>query len=162
MHGILTIGVFARGTWFADARNNGTPVQTNDTRMGSGAVGMDAQLGSAGSLALRGYIDTESYNQNFSAIAASRMTEALTNIQHVPAQDEGASAQWTRALGKSQTLLAGVDFRESIGASEEQIISSGTHTFTNVSGGCQPGSRVLRRGYSSPVFEMDGHCRRSG
>jgi outer membrane receptor protein involved in Fe transport len=129
--------VFARGTWFADARNNGTPVQTNDTRMGSGAVGMDTQLGSAGSLALRGYIDTESYNQNFSAIAASRMTEARTNIQHIPAQDEGASAQWTRALGKSQTLLAGVDFRESIGASEEQIISLGTHTFTNVSGGRQ-------------------------
>jgi len=129
--------VFARGTWFADARNNGTPVQTNDTRMGSSAVGLDTQLGAAGSLALRGYIDTESYNQTFSSIAPSRMTEALTNIQHVPAQDEGASAQWTRALGKSQTLLAGLDFRESIGASEEQIISSGTHTFTNVSGGRQ-------------------------
>ena len=64
--------VFARGTWFADARNNGTPVQTNDTRMGSSAVGLDTQLGAAGSLALRGYIDTESYNQTFSSIAPSR------------------------------------------------------------------------------------------
>jgi outer membrane receptor protein involved in Fe transport len=105
--------------------------------MGSGAIGADTQLGAAGFLALRSYIDTESYNQNFSSIAASRMSEALTNIQHVPAQDEGASAQWTRALGKNQTLVAGVDFRETIGASEEQIISSGTHTFTNVSGGRQ-------------------------
>ena len=101
---------FARGTFFADSRNNGTPMQTNDTRMGSGAAGIDTQLGAVGSLALRAYIDTESYNQNFSSIAADRMSEALTNIQHVPAQDQGASAQWTRTLGKNQTLLAGRGF----------------------------------------------------
>jgi outer membrane receptor protein involved in Fe transport len=128
---------FARGTFFTDSRNNGTPVQTNDTRMGSGAAGIDTQLGAIGALSLRTYIDTESYNQRFSSIASDRMSEALTNIQHVPAQDEGASAQWTRALGKHQTLLGGVDFRESIGASEEQIITGGAHTFTNVSGGRQ-------------------------
>jgi outer membrane receptor protein involved in Fe transport len=129
--------VFVRGTFFADSRNNGTPIQTNDTRMGSGAAGVDTRVGAVGSLALRAYMDAESYNQDFSSIAADRSSEALTNIQHVPAQDQGASAQWTRALGKNQTLLAGVDFRETIGASEEQIISSGRHTFTNVSGGRQ-------------------------
>jgi outer membrane receptor protein involved in Fe transport len=129
--------VFARGSFFADARNNGTPIQTNDIRMGSGAVGIDTQLGAAGSLAGRVYGDFESYNQNFSSIAANRMSEALTNIQHVPAQDVGASAQWSRPLGKAQTMLAGLDFREMIGASEEQIISSGIHTFNNVSGGRQ-------------------------
>jgi outer membrane receptor protein involved in Fe transport len=128
---------FARGTFFTDSRNNGTPVQTNDTRMGSGAAGVDTQLGSAGFLALRAYIDTESYNQQFSSIASDRMSEALTNIQHVPAQAQGASAQWNRGLGKHQTLLGGVDFRETIGASEEQIITGGAHTFTNVSGGRQ-------------------------
>jgi outer membrane receptor protein involved in Fe transport len=129
--------LFARGTFFADSRNNGTTVQTNDTRMGSGAAGIDTQLGTGGSLTVRGYLDTESYNQKFSAIASDRASEALTNMQHVPAQAQGGSAEWMRAFGKIQTILAGIDFRETIGASEEQIFSSGVQTFANVSGGRQ-------------------------
>ena len=39
--------VFLRGTFYTEFRNNGTHVQTNDTIMGEGAVGLDRQFGTA-------------------------------------------------------------------------------------------------------------------
>ena len=46
--------VFARGSFYTEFRNNGTPIQTNDTRMGEGALGLDQQFGSSDSLTFRG------------------------------------------------------------------------------------------------------------
>jgi outer membrane receptor protein involved in Fe transport len=129
--------VFLRGSLFDESRNNGTPVQTNDTHIGAGAIGIDKQLGTNDSLTGRVYGDVQSYNQNFSSIAASRETESLTDIQHVPAQELGGVAQWTHVLGRSQTLIGGADLLEVMGASDEQLFTSGTHTQNKVSGGRQ-------------------------
>jgi outer membrane receptor protein involved in Fe transport len=129
--------VFGRGSFFTEARNNGTKIQTNDTGMGQGAVGADTQLGAAGSLSLRLYGDTQGYNQNFSSVAVSRMSEALTDRQRVPAQQMGGSALWSRPLGHKQSLVAGVDAVEMMGWSDESLFSSGTHTADTISGGRQ-------------------------
>ena len=129
--------VFGRGTFFREARNNGTPVQTNDTTTGAGAAGTDAQLGSFGSIALRLYGQVQGYNQNFSSVAANRNSESLTNIQHVPVQQMGGSALWSRTLGHMQSLVAGADSSEVMGWSNERTFSSGAQTASLVTGGRQ-------------------------
>jgi outer membrane receptor protein involved in Fe transport len=129
--------VFVHGNFYDESRNNGTPIQTNDTRIAQGAAGLDIPLGAGDSLTARLYGDAQGYNQIFSSIASNRMSESLTNLQHVPAQQIGGTAVWTHVLGKSQTLIAGTDLQEAIGASDEQLFSSGTHTANNVAGGRQ-------------------------
>jgi outer membrane receptor protein involved in Fe transport len=129
--------VFARGSFYTEFRNNGTLVQTNDTRMGEGAVGVDQQFGSSDSLTFRAYGQVQGYDQRFSSITADRNSESLTDLQYVPEQVGGGAAQWTHFLGKHQTLIAGMDLMEVMGASDEQLFTSGTHTRNNASGGRQ-------------------------
>ena len=128
---------FGRGAFFREARGNGTPIQTNDTTFGQGTAGADAQLGAAGSLSVRLYGSAQGYNQNFSSVAANRNSEALTDIQYVPAQQMGGNGLWSRALGSMQSLVAGVDTSEVMGWSRERTFSSGAQTATSISGGRQ-------------------------
>jgi outer membrane receptor protein involved in Fe transport len=129
--------LFARGSFFTEFRHNGTLIQTNDTEMGEGALGLDQQLGGSDALMLRGYGQVQSYNQSFSAVAADRNSESLTDLQHVPEQVVGGAAQWTRFLGVHHTLIAGGDALEVMGASDEQFFSAGAHTRNNAAGGRQ-------------------------
>jgi outer membrane receptor protein involved in Fe transport len=131
--------VFVRGNYYNEARENGTTVQTNDTRMAEGSVGIDKQLTTNDSITARVYGDVQGYNQSFSSIASSRDSEALTDLQHVPAQELGSAVQWTHALGKLQTLVAGADLVEVMGASDEHLFSAVTHlpTAYTVAGGRQ-------------------------
>jgi outer membrane receptor protein involved in Fe transport len=126
-----------RGGFFRESRDNGTPIQTNGTRLAEGAAIFDQRFGANDSLSLRLYGDAQHYDQNFSAIAPDRMSESLTNIQKVPAQEVGVDGQWTHLIGKSQTVVAGVNLLEVMGTSEEQIFSSGAHIANSVSGGRQ-------------------------
>lgn len=129
--------IFARGNFFTEFRHNGTPLQTNDTRSGEGAFGLDQQFGSKDLLTLRAFELVQGFNQTFSAVAADRDSESLTDLQHVPEQVGGGGVQWTHFLGKSQTLIAGMDLMEVIGASDDQSYSSGTHTRNTAAGGRQ-------------------------
>jgi outer membrane cobalamin receptor len=115
--------IFVRGNFYTEFRNNGTPVQTNDTRIGEGAAGLDKQFGINDSFIVRLYGDVEGYNQKFSAVASDRNSETLTDIQHVPEQVVGGGAQWTHLLGKSQTLIGGIDLSEVMGSSDELLFS---------------------------------------
>jgi outer membrane receptor protein involved in Fe transport len=115
--------IFVRGNFFTELRNNGTPSQTNDTRLGEGALGLDQPLGANDSLSLRIYGEAENYNQRFSAIAPDRNSETLTNIQHVPEQVIGGAGQWTHLLGSAQTFIGGVDLSEVIGSSGELLLT---------------------------------------
>jgi outer membrane receptor protein involved in Fe transport len=128
--------IFGRAGYFVEDRGNGTPVQTNDTSLANSALGVDENWNND-SLSLRAYGDAHSYNQSFSSIATDRMSESLTDLQHVPAQQFGASAQWNHQAGNDQTLIFGTDGSEVMGASDEQIFSSGTHTANSASGGRQ-------------------------
>ncbi len=118
--------IFGRGNYFTDFRHNGTPIQTNDTKLAEGAGGLDKQFG-GDSLSVRMYGQVESYDQKYSAVASGRNSETLTDIQHVPEQALGGGAQWTHVVGKSQTssqtLIGGMDLSEVIGASEDVLLS---------------------------------------
>jgi len=129
--------LFGRGSYFTEARHNGTPIQTNDTQTGSGVLGLDTPLGASGSLSARFYGTAQSYDQNFSSIAANRMAESLTDAQHVPSQQLGGSVFWSQTFGRRQTFGLGVAAEQVIGSSHEDIFSSGTHTALQISGGRQ-------------------------
>jgi outer membrane receptor protein involved in Fe transport len=116
--------VFARGWFLNESRENGTPDQVNNTRMGEGALGADLQLGKFGAVTLRAYGDAQTYNQTFSSVALDRDSETLTDIQAVPAQGVGGSAVWSRAIGKRQTFVAGFDTQESMGRSNEVLVTA--------------------------------------
>jgi outer membrane receptor protein involved in Fe transport len=129
--------IFARGWYFNESRNNGTPLQVNNTRIGEGALGANLDLGGAGSLTLRFYGEAERYNQTFSSVATDRNSESLTDVQGVPSQGIGGSAVWSRAVGKRQTLVAGVDDHQEIGHSNEVIFNSGKNLRDTFTGGHQ-------------------------
>jgi len=128
--------IFGRGTFYTELRHNGTPIQTNDTQLAEGAVGLDKQFGND-SLMFRAYGLVQGYDQRFSSVAPGRATESLTDIQYVPEQVGGGAVQWTHLLGTHQTLIGGGDLMEVMGASDEQFFTAGTHTRNTASGGRQ-------------------------
>ena len=142
--------VFSRGSFFTEARDNGTPIQTNDTQIGSGVVGVDMPLGPAGSLSGRLYGGAQSYDQNFSAITADRTSESLTDEQHVPAQQGGGSVFWSGAAGRRQTLGLGASADEVIGSSHDHLFASGTPMALQIAGGRQRTVAV----YGEDIFRI--------
>jgi outer membrane receptor protein involved in Fe transport len=100
---------FLRGSILGEARPNGTPLQTNRTHLRELSAGWDWQSPRWGEFALRGYGESQLFDQTFSAIAPSRQRETLTSLQRVPAQEAGYSVQWTRLWGVRQTWVAGVE-----------------------------------------------------
>jgi outer membrane receptor protein involved in Fe transport len=127
--------IFLRGSLFDESRKNGTPLQTNNTYIRQVSLGTDLQSTRAGSFSGRAFALTQIYNQDFSAIAADRNSEALTRSQRVPAQQVGVLTQWSRAAGSRQTLVAGVDAREVRGSSDELGFTAGLLTLGVGSGG---------------------------
>jgi outer membrane receptor protein involved in Fe transport len=126
---------FVRGSLFGEARANGTPLQTNRTHARQISAGFDFDARALGSFTARLYGGTQVFDQSFSSVAADRNSETLTRVQRSPSQGVGASAQWSRAFGKSQTVVAGFDAREVRGASDEIAYSSGRATALVSAGG---------------------------
>ncbi|MEW6130788.1 MAG: TonB-dependent receptor [Acidobacteriota bacterium] len=129
--------VFIRGSVFGESRENGTPLQTNRTHIRQFASGFDWRSVTVGALLIRAYGSTQVYNQSFSAIAANRNSENLTRDQRTPAQQIGFTSGWSRAAGNRQTLVAGFDFREVRGASDELVFAGGRITSAVGAGGRQ-------------------------
>jgi outer membrane receptor protein involved in Fe transport len=110
---------FASGSYFSEARANGTPFQTNRTHIRELTAGGDWQTQLLGASSLRLYTSSQLLDQNFSAVAADRKTESLTRLQRVPSQVTGLLFQSTRGFGDRHTLISGMDAREVRGASDE-------------------------------------------
>jgi len=141
---------FVRASHYDESRNNGTPLQVNDTTTRQLALGADLHaLG--GSLALRAYGSDQDYTQSFSAIAADRNSERLTVLQAVPSKGIGTSAQLARAFGMRNAIVAGAELQEVRGTSDEENIAvNGKHSFTS-SGGRQRTTAA----YVEDVFAMN-------
>jgi outer membrane receptor protein involved in Fe transport len=136
---------FLRGTFFDEARHNGTPFQKNSTATGFGVAGINTAIGTHDYVAARLFGQAQGYDQTFSSIQSinsTRDSEQPTNIQHVPSQEGGGSLQWNHIL-KSHTLIAGFDLQEVMGASDEQLLLASA---SKVSGGRQ---------FSSGLFGQD-------
>ena len=128
---------FVRGNYYTESRDNGTVIQKNDTQIGQGSAGLDQQFGTNDSLVVRLFGDVETYHQSYSSIAPNRDHESLTDLQTVPSQQLGASGQWTHLFGRRDTVIAGGDINQVIGASDDHLYSKGPNTADNSAGGRQ-------------------------
>ncbi len=127
---------FISGNVFNESRNNGTALQTNDTRLAETTGGANLAVG-GGALSLRSFLTFQHFDQTFSSVATDRNSENLVRSQAVPAQQFGISAIWTRQLGARNTFAAGTDFRRVTGHSAERLFAVGTATGTVDAGGRQ-------------------------
>lgn len=128
---------FARFSSFGESRRNGTPVQLNDTRIWSIDLGTDWSNETAGDFSVRLYGSSEKFDQNFSAVAADRDSESLTNRQRNPSQQAGFAFQWRRGVGDYQSISAGVEGRDVRGHSAETTFNNGRITAFVDAGGRQ-------------------------
>jgi len=112
---------FARGSFFNEDRHNGTVIQLNTTQLGDFATGWNYETKSLGAISARLFGLFESYYQTFSTVPFGRDSETLTDDQSVPSQALGGSAQWSRPVGRMQTLVAGFEGREVHGESNDVL-----------------------------------------
>ena len=127
--------IFASGEYFQERRANGTPLQTNDTKIYSLRSGLDLSSHSFGDLTLRGWLGSQIYNQSFSSIAADRNSESPTRLQTVPSASAGANIQWSKAFTRRSSIYGGSEFRIVRGSSDETAFTAGRATsFVNAGG----------------------------
>jgi hypothetical protein len=98
--------IFLDGSLYGENRDNGTPLQVNNSTIRQLALGTDYDSKAAGLFTLRLYGGTQNYYQTFSSIAANRNSESLTDVQRVPVQQKGLIAQWSKQFASRFTLLA--------------------------------------------------------
>jgi outer membrane receptor protein involved in Fe transport len=124
------ITAFLLGNILNEFRSNGTPDQTNATRLWRYIGGADASFGLSNA-ALRLYGSRESYRQSFSSISASRNTELLTKLQHVPTDEFGFVTQASRALTPALTAALGLDLRDIRATDDETTVATSVTTSTS-------------------------------
>lgn len=127
--------VFGSGEYYEERRQNGTPLQTNDTKILSGRIGADANSKKFGSVTFRGWTASEIYHQSFSSIAASRNTETLTRSQTVPSDATGAYVQWSKSFSAKGAVFAGAETHLVRGSSDETAFAGGRATALVGAGG---------------------------
>jgi outer membrane receptor protein involved in Fe transport len=125
--------LFVRGARYAESRENGTPLETNDTALREWSAGSD-WAADRGSLTFHAYGGHQDLHQGFSAIAVDRESERLTRLQEVPADSAGFNAQGSLAFGGDgglggnggNALIGGVDLQQVSGASRETVFAGST------------------------------------
>jgi outer membrane receptor protein involved in Fe transport len=127
--------IFARASVFGEARENGTPLQTNDTRLYAGSAGVDSGAGGGAAWSARAWAQGQVYKQAFSSVAADRSREDLTRQQRVPAAAFGVSAQRAQTVGARHRAMAGIDASVVDGTTEETVFTRGAATSLVEAGG---------------------------
>jgi outer membrane receptor protein involved in Fe transport len=122
--------VFLRGNVLNESRSNGTPDQTNATRLWRYVGGAEDDLAGTHAV-LRLYGSRESYRQSFSSIAANRNSETLTKLQRVPLDEFGFVLQASRALPKNITAALGLDLRDIRATDDETTVSTSVTASTS-------------------------------
>ncbi|HEX3966547.1 MAG TPA: TonB-dependent receptor [Edaphobacter sp.] len=112
--------MFLRGNVLNEARSNGTPLQTNGTRLWRYASGADWTDGDADRFLVRFYGTNQKYRQSFSSINATRTAEKLTSFHVDPSQQVGGAVQWARSH-RQWTFVAGADVLDNRGTDLEQL-----------------------------------------
>ncbi len=126
--------LFARGSGFNEARANGTPHQTNGTRLWRYATGGDWQSVNGATASLRLYGSTEHYRQTFSSISnlpnfgdadcSYRCGETPTKFALIADNELGGAAHWSKPLTAGWILLAGADTHDVRVWDDEQSFGS--------------------------------------
>ena len=104
--------------------DNGTPLQTNATRLWRYLGGFDPPDTDRLSSRIRLFGSEEGYRQSFSSIPAGRNSETLTRLQRVHTQELGATADSTLHFSHV-AVVAGADVRDIRAEDNETPISKG-------------------------------------
>ena len=70
------------------------------------------------------YGTEQKYRQNFSSVNATRTSENLTKLQHVPTQQLGGAVQWAQTFFNTLTLVAGGDIVDTRATDNETPVSN--------------------------------------
>src|SRR5215472_9523362 len=116
---------FLRGNVLNEARQNGTPLQTNATRLWRYVGGGDAAAAGVHA-ALRLFGSREGYRQSSSSVAPDRNSESLTKLQRVPTDEFGFATQMTHAFTHAVTAAMGADMRDVRATDHETPVVGGT------------------------------------
>ena len=116
--------VFLTGNLLNEDHGNGTPLQTNATRLWRYLAGYDAPDTKLATGRARIFASQEGYRQSFSSIATNRNSEFLTRLQRVHTQELGATADSTFHF-KRLAAVVGTDVRDIRGEDSETPISQG-------------------------------------
>jgi outer membrane receptor protein involved in Fe transport len=127
--------VSARVQGFDEDRTNGTPLQTNDTNQHQASLRGNGFAG-GGAWQATGFASSQTYDQSFTAVAAGRASESLTQRQRVPSEAAGGSADWLRVWGRT-TLVAGGEGKRVEGTTNETRFVSGRPQPVTQAGGVQ-------------------------
>ena len=121
---------FLLGNVLNEARSNGTPLQTNGTRIWRYEAGMDWTPDGAkgGWLLLRAYGTAEHFRQSFSSVNATRTQETPTRFAQTPSDQLGGAVRWTQPLGARLVVLGGADTRDVRGEDNETALTTGIRT----------------------------------
>ena len=133
--------LFARGGFFNESRSNGTPYQTNGTRIWRYATGADWQAPRNATALLRLYGSTEHYRQTFSSISnlpvfgnptcTFRCGEIPTRFSLPSVNELGGAMRWSQPIGTELLLVAGAEVRDVRIWDREQTYGSSA-TLTNL------------------------------
>ena len=128
--------LFVRGNGFSEARANGTPYQTNGTRVWRYAAGGDWQGPRGGTLVTRLYGSTEHFRQTFSSVSnlpifgdtgcSTRCGEIPTRFSLTPGNELGAAVHWNQPLGAGLLMVAGADAHDVRVWDREQTYGGGS------------------------------------
>ena len=137
---------FLRGSYFTENRSNGTSLTYNQTRFRQLAAGANLTDEKFGAFQIRAFLETQIYDQTFSAVGADRNTETLSRIQRVPSQASGANLLWNRAFGK-HFVSASFDFRRTRGFSDEIGFFGGRASSMTGAGGTERNFAVFAQDF---------------
>lgn len=140
---------FAGAEYFEERRTNGTPLQTNDTKILSGRLGVDLRSDNFGAFTFRSWFLSEIYHQTFSSVALDRNSELLTRLQTVPSQAGSVSMRWSRDFASRGTIFGGAETRIVRGSSDETAFNGGS-PFSLIGAG---GREVDLGGYVGGTFD---------
>lgn len=148
--------LFVRGMYYDESRDNGTPLQRNETWIGLAAAGYDR-----GPWSLRLWGSTQELEQSFTAVFDDRDGERLVRTQRVPADAFGLAGQWAKPLGDRHHLVAGVEARHVSGTTRETGFFGGRATSRLEAGGSQEsaGAFVEDRFQAHPRLLLTGAAR---
>ena len=116
--------IFVTGNLVNESRSNGTPIQTNATRLWRYLGGFDPPETTRLSSRMRLFGSDEGYRQSFSSISSTRATETLTRLQRVHSQELGATGDATLHLNQF-ALVGGADIRDIRARDDETPIANG-------------------------------------
>jgi outer membrane receptor protein involved in Fe transport len=149
-----------RGGYFTEQRGNGTPAQVNGTVTrwsGGNAHGIVA----GGVWEARGDVSVNNYRQTFSAVAAARTSERLTNLQWVGSTGAGGGLSWIRQAHRAQLLVSGTSRLATANLDEASVSLAGVESAVTRTPGRQRDAGVILQGQFdvSPRVRIDAGAR---